>query len=112
MSSDFSELSFGEAVFRLRKQKEWTVRDLIARIADRGGKVSPAYITRIEQYGEIPSPEMILTLAEVFQVDGEKLLQQAKKIKVQTFEKGLGEKYQKAIAQFRTQRKKTWDRSL
>lgn len=108
MAETFRNLSFGEAVFKFRKERAWTVRDFIDQLGAKGQKtVSPAYITRIEQYGEIPSPDLILRIADVFQVDGNELLECAKKLKVRKFNKALEEKYQRALALYRTQKKRT-----
>lgn len=107
MSEQLENMSFGEAVLSLRKRHEWTVKDFIERLEAKGYKVlSPAYITRIEQYGEIPKPELILYIADVFQVDAEKLLACARRLKLQKFDKALEDKYQKAVGQYRTQRKR------
>jgi transcriptional regulator with XRE-family HTH domain len=89
-------LSFGELVQQLRKEKGWTVREFIEKLKGNDG-VSPSYITRIEQYDEIPSPEFILKIAEIFNYDAEKLLECAKKIKVQKFDDILTKKYHQAL---------------
>ena len=102
----FESMSFGEAVLSLRKERGWTVKEFIEHLETKGHKsISPAYITRIEQYGEIPSPELILRIADVFRVDEQKLLECARRIKVQKFDKSLEDKYQKAVGLYRTQRK-------
>ena len=102
-------ISFGELILKLRKDNEWTVKDLIDRLKAKGQeKVSPAYITRIEQYGEIPSPELICRMAEVFRYNEQKLLDCARKIKVREFDQSLQEKYEKAVGFYRTQKHKKW----
>lgn len=107
MHEKLENMSFGEAVLSLRKDREWTVKDFIERLEAKGVEhLSPAYITRIEQYGEIPKPELILRIADVFQVDQEELLKCARRIKVEKFDKALEDKYQKAIGLYRTQRKR------
>ena len=106
MADRFESMSFGEAVCALRKDKGWTVKDFIQKLEEKGYKaVSAGYITRIEQYAEIPAPELILTIAEVFKADENKLLECAKKVKVEKFDKSLEEKYQKALGHYRTQKK-------
>lgn len=92
--------AFGELIQKLRKEKEWTIKDFIEKL---GGELSPTYITKIELYREIPSPEVICRIADVFKYDVEKLLDYAKKNKVDRFEKSLEEKYQKAVGLYRTQ---------
>jgi len=107
MKRSLDKLSFGEVVQYLRKSKGWTVRDFIKQVQSKGQEsISPAYITRIEQYGEIPSPELICRMADVFDYDENKLLECAKKIKVQRFNKTLEKKYQKAAGLYRIEKDK------
>ena len=107
MKRSWDKLSFGELVQVLRKSKGWTVKDMIGELESKGQEsISAAYITRIEQYGEIPSPELICRIADVFSYDEEKLLECAKRIKVEKFSKSLKEKYRKAAGLYRTERSK------
>ena len=101
-------ISFGELILKLRKDNQWTVKDLIDKLEAKGRtkSLSPAYITRIEQYGEIPSPDLICRMAEVFRYDEKKLLDCARKIKVQKFDQNLQDKYDKAVGFYRTQKNK------
>lgn len=98
MFNKFSNIAFSEIILTSRKLKGWTVKELIAKLEAKGQRsLSPAYITRIEQYGEIPSPELILMFADLFKLNPEKLLASAKKAKVEAFDKSLEEKYEKAL---------------
>ena len=107
MDESLENLSFGDLIQTLRRSKQWTVKDLIKKLESKGQKsISPAYITRIEQYGEIPSPELICRIADVFNYDQKKLLECAKRIKIQRFDKALKEKYQKAVGLYRIQKEK------
>ena len=100
------ELSFGELILSMRKEREWTIKEFIERIKRLGYKnITPAYITRIEQYNEIPSPELICHIADVFGYDVEKLLEHAKRMKIERFNKTLGEKYRKAVGLYRKVKK-------
>ena len=106
MKESLDQKSFGERIRAKRTSKEWTVKDFIQRLESKGQKsVSPAYITRIEQYGEIPSPELICVIADVLEDDAEQLLECAKKIKVKRFNKNLEAKYQKAVGLHRIQKR-------
>ena len=101
-------LSFGELVQKLRKDKGWTVREFIERLCPVSAekeKVSPSYITRIEQYDEIPSPEVMLKIAEILEYDVDTLWKYARAIKVKKFEYTLDKKYQEAFGLCRTQKK-------
>jgi transcriptional regulator with XRE-family HTH domain len=94
MGSDSSaKTKFGAEFLRLRNERGWTARELIAKLAQANKTVSPAYITRIEQHGEIPSPEFIHTLAKVLDCDVNKLLECAKKSKLENMKEYLDEKY-------------------
>ncbi|MFA5880259.1 MAG: helix-turn-helix transcriptional regulator [Candidatus Margulisiibacteriota bacterium] len=96
--------AFGELIQKLRKEKGWTIKDFIEKL---GSDLSPTYITKIEVYGEIPSPEVICKIADVFNFDEKELLERAKQNKVERFEKSLEEKYQKASGLYRTQKGNT-----
>jgi transcriptional regulator with XRE-family HTH domain len=87
-------LRFGELIQKLRKDKGWTVREFLDKF-DKG--ISPSYITRIEQYDEIPSPEFIIKIAEIFNCNTEELLECARKIKVKKFDDILHKKYKMAL---------------
>ena len=93
---------FGEKIQAHRREKGWTVREFIERL---GGELSPAYVTKIEVHGEIPSPELICKIAGVFGLKEQELLEAAKEIKVQLFEESLDKRYQKAVELYRLQRK-------
>ncbi len=91
------DLTFGEAVRQLRQKNGWTARDLIGKLKQEGRPVSPAYITRIEQYDESPTPEFIFDLSRVFGINHEVLLDLAKRMKVELFRKSLEAKYDRKI---------------
>ncbi len=100
--------SFGELIQRLRREKGWNVKEFIGKLGKIGkqGELSPAYITKIEVYGEIPNPEVICKMATVLKYDTRKLLECAKQHKKRTFSDTLERKYDKAYELYRTQRKK------
>ena len=94
--------SFADIVQSHRKEKGWTVKEFIEKL---GGELSPAYVTKIEVHGEIPSPELICKIAGVFSLKEQELLEAAKEIKVQQFEESLEKRYQKAAGLYRLQKK-------
>ena len=105
MNGSVGNLSFGELIQALRREKKWTVKDFIEKIQVKGYKsISPAYVTRIEVHGEIPSPELICIIADLFGYDEETLLTHAKKIKLQRFDRALKQKYEKAAGLYRAQK--------
>ena len=96
--NSFMKVSFGDMVSGSRKLKGWTIKEFIEKLEAIGQKsVSPTYVTRIEQYGEIPSPEFILIIADILKLDKKKLLECAKQTKLQKLDKSLDEKYSKAL---------------
>lgn len=82
--------SVGDKVRHYRTKKGWTVIQFIEKL---GGNISPSYVTRIEVYGEIPSPELIQKIAKVFKIDKKELIELAKKEKVEQFETSFDKKY-------------------
>jgi transcriptional regulator with XRE-family HTH domain len=98
--------TFGEKIQAYRRGKGWTVKQFIEKL---GNDLSPSYVTKIEVHGEIPSPELICKIADVFGIKEQELLEDAKEIKVQQFEDGLSKKYQRAVGLYRLQRRKKGD---
>lgn len=96
--------TFGEIVKKERNDRDWSVRDFITKLARLGAEVSPTYITKIEIHGEIPKPELICKIAELFTLDYTLLLDAAKKNKVRTFEQLLTKKYDNAVKLYRVQK--------
>jgi len=106
MGRESANKSFGEIIQALRKGRNWTVKELIQRLEKRANKkMSPAYITRIEQYGEIPSPEVICMIADVFNYNVDRLFECARTSKVKKFDESLEEKYRKAVGMYRTNKR-------
>ena len=95
---------FGNLIQKLRKNKGWTVKELIEKLD--GQQVSPAYMTKVEVYGEIPSPDLICKMADVLGHSQQELLNLAKEHKISRFEKALEEKYQKAVGMYRLEKGK------
>ncbi len=102
------DISFGELIQNLRREKGWTVKEFIGKLGKIGkqGELSPAYITKIEIHGEIPNPEVICKMADVLGYDPDELLNSAKQRKIKKYKESLEEKYTKAIGFYRTQKEK------
>jgi len=101
------DLSFGQHVQALRKEKGWSVKQFIDEIGDmskRGQKISAPYITRIEVHGEIPTPEIIIRIAEVLGCNEEEMLEMARENKVSKISQSLEEKYKHAYGLYRKDR--------
>lgn len=91
------------ALIRLhRKNKGWNVKQFIELL---GGSVSPSFITKVEVYGAIPSPELICKIADVINCPPEKLFHLAKTEKLNEYKKSLDAKYNKVLNEFN---KRSW----
>jgi transcriptional regulator with XRE-family HTH domain len=95
--------SLGEIVRSYRKEKGLSAKEFIELL---GGFVSPAFITKLEVYGEIPSPELICKIADVIECPAEKLLDLAKESKINGYHDSLEKKYKDALGLYRKQKRK------
>lgn len=72
-------MTFGDRVRELRNAKEWSLRDLAARV-----DVGFTYLSRVENehlnYGDYPSDALIHRLADALDADEDELLILAKRI--------------------------------
>jgi len=70
---------FGERVRQLRQAKDWSLRDLAAKV-----DVGFTYLSRVENerlnFGDYPSDALIHRLADALEADEEELLILAKKV--------------------------------
>jgi transcriptional regulator with XRE-family HTH domain len=87
-------MTFAQRIKELRRGKGWSVYDL----ANRLGVQSPGYISKIEARGEIPSPDMVIKLAEVLGTDPEELIELAKQEKARELTENVQKKYDNAFA--------------
>ena len=90
-------MSFAQRIKELRKAKKWSVYDLARAIKVK----SPGYVSKIEARGEIPSPEMISTLAGVLNANARELFDLAKKDKSQQLTQSVHRKYDEGYALYR-----------
>ena len=95
-------MALAKLVRENRKKKKWSVQQL----ADKIDK-STTYISRIEVKGEIPSPDVIIKLAEVCGIKTEDLIEAAKADKSDQLKQGVDRKYDEAFELYRKERKKT-----
>lgn len=93
-------VTFAQKIRELRNKKNWSVYDL----ADKIGK-TPGYISKIEARGEIPSPEMIIQLAEQLGSKPEDLIEIAKAEKADEVSKAIQQKYDDSLALYRRNKK-------
>ena len=72
-------MTFGQRVRELRHAKEWSLRDLAAKV-----DVGFTYLSRVENerlnFGDYPSDALIHRLADALEADEEELLILAKKV--------------------------------
>lgn len=95
-------MSFAQRIRELRKAKHWSVYDLATAIQLK----SPGYVSKIEARGEIPSPEMIVKLAEALGADAKELFELAKKEKSEGISKAVRQKYDEAFALYRRSKRR------
>jgi transcriptional regulator with XRE-family HTH domain len=94
-------MSFAERIKELRQAKSWSVYDLAnaIRVKSRG------YVSKIEARGEIPSPEMIIRLADALDADAKELFELAKTDKSHQLTQSIHKKYDEGYALFRKGKK-------
>ena len=72
-------MTFGKRVRQLRHEKEWSLRDLAAKV-----DVGFTYLSRVENerlnFGDYPSDALIHRLADALEADEDELLILAKKV--------------------------------
>lgn len=88
---------FGEELSRLITAKGWDVKTFLARMESHGKKLSPSYITRVLHYGEIPSPQTILTIAKVTGSAPSTLIELGIKQRVARYERSIRQTYAAAV---------------
>jgi transcriptional regulator with XRE-family HTH domain len=80
----------------LRRKSELTVRVLAEKL-DK----SPGYISRIESRSEIPSPELLCELADLYEVNAEELFELAKQSYLERLAGEIDSKYESALSLYR-----------
>lgn len=92
--------TLSERLRQLRVHGGFTVREL----AELLGK-TPGYISRIEGRGEVPSPELLCKIAEVYGLDPEPLFKLAKESQLERTERDISARYAKALALYRREKR-------
>lgn len=92
--------TFAQIVRQMRNKKSWSVYDLAEKIGRTAG-----YVSKIEARGEIPSPDMIIKLAEVLGAKPEGLIELAKKEKSKEVSQAVQRKYDDSLALYRKTKK-------
>ncbi len=78
---------FAYQIYCARHNKKWTIYELAKKI----GK-TPGYVSKIEG-GAIPSPDMVIRLAEIFEIPCKFWLSVAIQEKVEEYVKNTQERY-------------------
>lgn len=100
------DVTFAGKIRELRKKKGMTVYDLAEALRnEKGVPMTAGYISKIEARGEIPSPDMIIQLADALGVDAEGLAKIAKEQKSAELTRNINQKYDDAIALYRKGKK-------
>lgn len=93
-------MPLGERLKELRMAAGLSVREAAAQIGKSAG-----YLSRLETRGEIPAPELILTIAEAYGADAGELLKAAKEDYLQRAEQEIDAKHQSALILFRKEKR-------
>jgi transcriptional regulator with XRE-family HTH domain len=80
----------------LRERHGFKVREFAGLIGKTAG-----YVSRIEGRGEIPSPELLCKIAEVYELDPTELLQLAKTSQLERAEREIDTRHASALALYR-----------
>lgn len=94
-------LPLGERVRLFRKNNGLSAIQFI-KMLDRD--LSPAFITKLEVHGDIPSPELICKIADVINYPAENLLKEARESKLKDYHKSLEKKHRDTLAWYRKQK--------
>lgn len=86
-------IEFGQAVKELRHKKGLTLLQLAHEV---GLKHAP-YICHVENHNEIPSPEMVVKLAQALGADVRNLISLARLAKIATATRDINRKYDKVF---------------
>jgi transcriptional regulator with XRE-family HTH domain len=90
----------GDHLRELRQEIGYSVRQMASKLS-----VSPGYVSRIEARGEIPSPELLLKIAELLKARPDALLRLAKESQLAHVEKQIDERQASALALFRKEKR-------
>ena len=91
-----ARVKLNERLRELRKSHGYTVRQL-AELIDR----TPGYVSRIEGRGEIPSPQLLCILADIYSVGVEDLFLLAKQGRLARAAEEIDTRQADALTQFR-----------
>jgi len=83
-------MKFGEIIRDARLKKQLTYRAMADKLDNI---ISSAYINAIELHDEIPSPDTVMHLAEVLELNADELLEIAKQVKINEFNSLMNKKY-------------------
>jgi len=83
-------MKFGEIIRDARLKKQLTYRAMADKLDNI---ISSAYINAIELHNEIPSPDTVMHLAEVLDLNADELLEIAKQVKINEFNSLMNKKY-------------------
>jgi|HubBroStandDraft_2_1064218.scaffolds.fasta_scaffold574215_2 transcriptional regulator with XRE-family HTH domain len=86
----------GQRIRELREKRDLSVRQFASLLAK-----SPAYVSKVEARGEIPSPELLCQIAGLLKADLEELLALAKSSHLERTAKEIDARQAAALALFR-----------
>ena len=101
------DMSFAHKVRELRNKKGWSVYELADKLLNEktGKPMTAGYVSKIEARGEIPSPQMIIQLAELLGAKPEDLIEIAKTVKAKEVSQVVQQKYDDGLTLYRKSKK-------
>lgn len=102
------DMTFAHKIRELRKKKGWSVYDLASKLPNekKGKPMTAGYVSKIEARGEIPSPQMIIRLAELLGAKPEDLIEIAKAEKAKEVSQAVQQRYDDGLTLYRRSKRK------
>ncbi len=94
--------SVGRIFRKARKSKEWTVAQLLEALALLDLHIGYSHIINIETSYEVPSPETLVKIAKVLDLDPEVIIEVGKRSKLKEYRTKLDQKYNEARKKYHT----------
>lgn len=102
------DMTFAHKIRELRNKRGWSVYDLAGKLHNEktGKPMTAGYVSKIEARGEIPSPQMIIKLAELLGAKPEDLIEIAKSEKTKEVSRAVKQKYDDGLILYRKSKEK------
>ena len=92
------EMTFGTIIREARKKRGWTLNQFLKKLDN---KISKGYMSRIENWDEPPTPELMLKMCVILDLPEDELFESARQVRLKIYEGALTRRYQKALGLWR-----------